>query len=68
MIIMDILDRITDISVQIHNSTNISDMLNVTVQQTRQLLGWIAIGVRWAMTQCGHSFFYYIAGVIKYLC
>ena len=36
---MDILDRITDISVQIHNSTNISDMLNVTVQQTRQLLG-----------------------------
>ncbi|MBD2188160.1 PAS domain-containing protein [Pseudanabaena mucicola] len=33
-----ILDRLTEISVQIHNSTNLVDLLNVTVQQTRLLL------------------------------
>jgi PAS domain S-box-containing protein len=33
-----ILDRITSISLQIHNSANLTEMLNITVQQTREIL------------------------------
>jgi PAS domain S-box-containing protein len=35
----EILDRITNLSLQIHNSANLTDMLNLTVQQTREILG-----------------------------
>ncbi|WP_434687323.1 ATP-binding protein [Pseudanabaena minima] len=35
----EILDRITNLSLQIHNSTNLTNMLNVTVQHTREILG-----------------------------
>jgi signal transduction histidine kinase/CheY-like chemotaxis protein len=34
----EILDRITNLSLQIHNSPNLTDMLNVTVQHTREIL------------------------------
>jgi hypothetical protein len=32
------LDRFTDLSLQIHNSSNLTDMLNVAVQHTRDML------------------------------
>jgi len=35
----EFLNRLTALSVQIHNSTNLSEMLNVAVQQTREILG-----------------------------